>query len=95
MQTPLNITGMKDPFKYNKPEASSYDNNPQYYCNDEHMLDYDTPKVYVDRYIYVTNTFKSDSINKIVEIETEQNIDCNKLFQGKDKIFVINCYNIL
>ena len=49
------------------------------------MLEYDTPKVYVDIYIYVTNTFKSDSINKLVEIETEKNIDCNKLFQGKWK----------
>ena len=58
------------------------------------MLYYDIPRVPVDRVLYIRTRFKRDSIKKLVEISKEQNIDCDKIFQGKVKILVINCYNI-
>ena len=59
------------------------------------MLDYNIPRFCVDRYPYLVTTFKHYSIKKLVEMAKEQNIDCDALFQGEGKIFVMNCYNIL
>ena len=84
-----------DSIKDSNPESSSDSNYLEYYWNDEHMLYMVIPKVYVDKPFYVRTEFKPDSIRKIVEMSKQQNIYCDKLFQGQGKIFVMNFYNIL
>ena len=59
------------------------------------MIDIIIHKVHADKTIYVRSTFKPESINNIVKMEKQKNIDCDKLFQGQGKLFDINCYNIL
>ena len=82
-------------YVHTKSSAPSDNNNIQYYCNDENILDYVIPRVHVDRALYSRTKFKPDSIRKIVEMSKQQSIYCDKLFQGQGKLFDINCYNIL
>ena len=44
-------------FKYTNPDASYYNNNLQYSCNDEHLLNYVIPRANVHRDLYVRTAF--------------------------------------
>ena len=77
------------------PAASAYDNKLQSSCNGDHMLYCRINRVHVDRAIYLRTAFKPDPIKKLVQMEKEQNIDYDTFFQGKGKIFVLNCYIFL
>ena len=52
------------------------------------MLDYDIPRVHVDKDLHLRNKFKPEYINKIVEISKEKIIYFDQLFQGKGSIFL-------